>query len=144
VAICKHWHRDRAVSGIVVVDIDNPDAKEEVKKILPSDYAINSVPRSVTGRGWHLVFAHPGVEIKNRTGILPKVDVRGDGGYFIVWPSMHISGKQYRWQVPPSDNLPKLPVELVLINQLARARAAKSRDCGKLGVPTVDFIEKVT
>jgi hypothetical protein len=100
-----------AVSGIVVVDIDNPEAKDEVKKILPSDYDINSVARSVTGRGWHLVFAHPGVEIKNRTGILAKVDVRGDGGYFIVWPSMHVSGKQYKWQVPPGDELRKLPVE---------------------------------
>jgi AAA domain len=29
-----------------------------------------------------------------------------------VWPSMHVSGKQYRWQVPPSENLSKLPVEL--------------------------------
>jgi hypothetical protein len=32
----------------------------------------------------------------------------------------------------------------VLIEQLERARAAKSADCGKLGGPTVDFIEKVT
>ena len=32
----------------------------------------------------------------------------------------------------------------VLIKQLERARAAKSAECGKLRVPTVDFIEKVT
>jgi Bifunctional DNA primase/polymerase, N-terminal/Protein of unknown function (DUF3987) len=101
-----------AVSGIVVVDIDNPEAKEELKKILPSDYDIGAVTRSATGRGWHLVYAHPGVEVKNRTGILPKVDVRGDGGYIIVEPSTHISGKQYKWQVPPVGELRKLPVEL--------------------------------
>jgi hypothetical protein len=100
------------VSGIIVIDIDNPEAKEEVKRILPSDYDINSVARSVTGRGWHLVFAHPGVEIKNRTGILSKVDVRGDGGYFIVEPSVHITGKKYKWQVVPGDELRKLPGEL--------------------------------
>jgi hypothetical protein len=32
----------------------------------------------------------------------------------------------------------------VLIEQLERARAAKSTECRKLGVPSVDFIEKVT
>jgi hypothetical protein len=32
----------------------------------------------------------------------------------------------------------------VLIKQLEMARAVKSADCGKLGGPTVDFIEKVT
>jgi Arc/MetJ-type ribon-helix-helix transcriptional regulator len=32
----------------------------------------------------------------------------------------------------------------VLINQLERARAAKSENCGKLGVGPIDFIEKVT
>jgi hypothetical protein len=32
----------------------------------------------------------------------------------------------------------------VLIKQLERARAAKSAECGKLGSPTLDFIEKVT
>jgi Bifunctional DNA primase/polymerase, N-terminal/Protein of unknown function (DUF3987) len=101
-----------AVSGIVVVDIDNPEAKEELKKVLPSDYDIQAVARSATGRGWHLVFAHPGVDIKNRTGILHKVDVRGDGGYIIVEPSTHISGKQYKWQVPPAGELRQLPVEL--------------------------------
>jgi len=101
-----------AVSGIVVVDIDTTDAKDEIKKILPSDYDIGAVARSATGRGWHLVFAHPGGEIKNRTAILPKVDVRGDGGYIIVEPSTHVSGKQYKWQVAPGVELRKLPGEL--------------------------------
>ena len=101
-----------AVSGIVVVDIDSSDAKAELEKILPTDYDINLIARSSTGRGWHLVFAHPGGEVKNRTGILPRIDVRGDGGYFIVEPSIHINGKKYTWQVSPAGELRKLPVEL--------------------------------
>jgi hypothetical protein len=101
-----------AVSGIVVVDIDDPDAKEEVKKTLPPDYDLNLVARSVTGRGWHLVFSHPGTEVKNKTRLIEKVDIRGDGGYFIVEPSTHITGKRYKWQVPPDGELRKLTVEL--------------------------------
>jgi hypothetical protein len=100
------------VSGIVVVDIDSPDAMAELKKILPADYDLNLVVQSSTGRGRHLVFAHPGGEVKNRTGILPRIDVRGDGGYFIVEPSIHINGNKYTWQVPPANELRELPVEL--------------------------------
>jgi len=99
------------VSGIVVLDIDSLRQRRSQKDSAP-DYDIKSVTRSVTGRGHHLVFAHPGTEVKNKTGILPKVDIRGDGGYFIVEPSTHITRKRYKWQVPPGDELRKLPVEL--------------------------------
>jgi hypothetical protein len=47
------------------------------------------------------MFSHPGVHIKNRTGGKggwPRgLDVRGDGGYVVVAPSLHVSGRQYSW-----------------------------------------------
>lgn len=33
----------------------------------------------------------------NRTGVLPAVDVRGDGGYCVLPPSLHPNGNYYQW-----------------------------------------------
>lgn len=35
--------------------------------------------------------------ITNKTGILPGVDVRANGGYAVFPPSVHPNGKQYKW-----------------------------------------------
>jgi len=99
------------ISGLVVIDLDSEKAKEEFKELLPA-YDLSAVPRSKTGKGWHLFFKHPGVPIQNRAGIIRHMDVRGDGGYVVVPPSIHHSGNVYEWEVGPHGELPKLPPEL--------------------------------
>ena len=88
-----------AVSGLVVIDIDCVEVKEKLKELL-RDYDLSTIPRSRTGNGWQLFFKHPGVTIPNRAGVLPGLDVRGDGGYVVAPPSVHPTGKVYRWEVP--------------------------------------------
>lgn len=70
------------------------------------------MPRSRTGKGWQLFFKHPGTLIPNRAGIISGLDVRGDGGYVVASPSIHPSGKVYKWEVPLTGELPELPVDL--------------------------------
>lgn len=84
-----------AVSGIVVVDVDSREAAENFKARVP-EIDLKSIPRVATGRGWHLYFRHPGGVIPCRSGVLPGIDVRGDGGYCLAPPSVHASGKAYR------------------------------------------------
>ncbi|MBI3001978.1 MAG: bifunctional DNA primase/polymerase [Deltaproteobacteria bacterium] len=100
-----------SVSGLIAVDVDSIEAKDKLKGLL-SDYDLSAVPRSRTGKGWQLFFKHPGVTVPNRAGIIPGLDVRGDGGYVVAPPSVHPSGKVYKWEVPINGELPKLPVEL--------------------------------
>lgn len=54
---------------------------------------------SITGGGGrHLFFRWNGVEVRNRTKIDGKpIDVRGTGGYVVVPPSNHKSGRRYEW-----------------------------------------------
>jgi putative DNA primase/helicase len=52
-----------------------------------------------TSRGAHLYFTWPeGAVIRNSAGkIAAGLDIRGDGGYVIVPPSVHPTGEPYRW-----------------------------------------------
>ncbi len=60
------------------------------------------------GGGRHLLFRYAnGATIKSQVGKLgPGIDVRGIGGYIVVEPSLHTSGKNYIWEVSsdPFDN----------------------------------------
>lgn len=65
------------ISGITVVDFD-----------LGSE-SCNAFPETLTVRtgygGYHLYYEY--YPIRNKTGILPHVDIRGDGGYVVAYPS---------------------------------------------------------
>jgi hypothetical protein len=53
------------------------------------------------GSGKHFYFAYPpDVRIGNYARVMPDCDIRGDGGYIIVCPSLHKSGNQYQWETP--------------------------------------------
>lgn len=54
---------------------------------------------AITGsKGSHYLFKyHKG--IKNKVDIFPGIDIRGDGGFIVVSPSIHISGNQYQWEL---------------------------------------------
>jgi KaiC/GvpD/RAD55 family RecA-like ATPase len=98
------------VSGVVVVDLDGGDADaDEVMKELGAD-ALG--PVSLTGKGQHVWFRHPGGEVKNGARIArvgdTLVDIRGDGGFVCAPPSLHENGNRYQW-LTKSDYLPLLP-----------------------------------
>ena len=50
------------------------------------------------GNGEHLYFKCPSEKLTNRSGLLPGVDIRGEGGYVVAPGSVHASGTEYHWQ----------------------------------------------
>ena len=105
------------ISGITVVDIDPKHGGTESMAALEARHgALPDTIESITGGGGrHIYFAHPGHEVRNRTGLAPGIDLRGDGGCIIVPPSVHPSGKPYAWRpghAPGEINLAMLPVWL--------------------------------
>ena len=86
-----------ASSGVVVLDIDGAAGFKSIENL-----EIPETPTVKTGKGRHIYFQHPGdVEMRNFTGRLPGVDFRGDGGYVVSAPSVHVSGHVYEWETPP-------------------------------------------
>ena len=102
-----------SVSGLVVVDLDGRNATELLKAkglVIPETAAVQ------TGNGYHAFFSYGGSErIQNRTRMLfddnSAVDVRGEGGYVVAPPSVHGSGRIYKW-ARQLDELKPLPSQL--------------------------------
>jgi len=117
------------VSGIIVLDIDPRHGGDETLAALESEYGtLPSTWRFLTGGGGeHVVFRHPGARIPNSAGKLgPGIDVRGDGGYIVAPPSVHISGRSYAISVdhhPDDVALAEAPAWLV--ERIATAPAGK-------------------
>lgn len=111
--------RTGSVSGMVVIDVDPRHGGTESLAALTEERGeLPPTVEAVTGGGGrHFIFAHPGINIRNRTNIRPGIDVRGDGGYIVAPPSMHVSGTRYRWREGCSPlDLPPAPLPAWLLN----------------------------
>jgi hypothetical protein len=119
------------VSGLVVLDLDGPEAVAYAKR-----HGVPLTPTVATGKGWHIYFQYPGQPVQNAASLdgVKGLDVRANGGYVVAPPSIHPSGRQYRWAPGRSPNdLPLAPCPAWLLDLLAkrnRAQAASPTEPG--------------
>ncbi|WP_433051685.1 bifunctional DNA primase/polymerase [Dactylosporangium sp. CS-033363] len=86
--------RTGAPSGTVVVDIDPGHGGQVDPALMPPTASV------ATGSGgWHLYYRHPAEPVLCSQGRLGNgIDVRADGGYVVLPPSIHPrTGRPYRW-----------------------------------------------
>lgn len=87
-------------SGITVIDIDIGDGKfgAESWSEIVSEHGEPVTLASQTGSGgMHLIFKY-NAAVKTAANYLGKgIDTRNDGGYIVAPPSIHLSGKEYKW-----------------------------------------------
>ena len=115
-------------SGYLVIDEDGPDGVAAGERLGAHDV---ETLICVTGRddgGRHLYFKRPSFSVSN-IALAPKIDVRCDGGYVILPPSPHPSGRRYQW-TNRGTAIAEIPPRL-----LAAIRAAKER--AEAPVPTL-------
>jgi hypothetical protein len=123
IEVCNWWRKyPQANVGLVTGQMSNAfavdaDSDAALATIMARE-GIEDAPLHLTGRGAHLFFAHPAeapdVEAIARisAGKLGKgIDVRSEGGYIVLAPSVHRSGKRYRWHgdIPDFKQLPVVP-----------------------------------
>lgn len=89
------------ISGFIAIDIDPRHGGDTTFEDLLLEYGVypTTVEAQTGGGGKHILFKHTKARISNRSNLFQGIDVRGDGGYIAVAPSLHVSGKIYEWEV---------------------------------------------
>jgi len=120
------------VSGFIAVDIDSAKGRENYINLFGE---LHNTISQTTGKpnSLHLLFNPENTKISNMAGLVPDVDVRGDGGYIIIAPSVHPNGKKYEWKIDPVemglDDLLPLPADLKsLLTQRPAKKTKHSED----------------
>jgi Bifunctional DNA primase/polymerase, N-terminal/Primase C terminal 1 (PriCT-1) len=122
-------------SGILVVDHDT--YKEETASLEEVEAILGPISKGVTiatgSGGRQYLFRYPeGSNIRNATGVLPGVDIRGEGGYILA-PGSATKGAYKRLDKRP---LPELPA------QLAETLTEPQRDAVKVkGITMAPSVE---
>jgi putative DNA primase/helicase len=105
IALIEYWWNigvcTGAESGVVVLDVDPRHGGDETLRALEQQHGpLPPTWRFLSGGGGeHVLFRHPGYRLQNSTGetgpLGQGLDVRGDVGYIIAPPSLHILGRHY-------------------------------------------------
>ena len=103
-------------SGVFAIDVDPRHGWDKTLADLDCKYGKLPLTREsrTGGGGRHLVFRiSEGEIIRNSAGKLgPGLDVRGEGGYVVLAPSLPCSGNRYEWL---NDADPALPPNWVIV-----------------------------
>jgi hypothetical protein len=89
-------------SGIFVLDVDGNPGKASLKAYQQQGLELPETLTTTTGKGRHFYFQWPqDAVIKNSAGQLASgLDVRGEGGYVVIPPSVHSNGNHYAYTKP--------------------------------------------
>ena len=99
--IRKWWSRHpyaniglRTGNGLMVVDPDGPEGLATLEALVAGHGPLPLTAHVKTSRGWHFYFSVPET-LKIPCSSKDGLDVRGDGGYVVAPPSVHVSGHTY-------------------------------------------------
>ncbi len=113
------------ISGVGIIDIDGEEGLRQAALL-----KLSSSLTSLTGNGKHLWFHFAQGLANSVSQIAPHVDIRGEGGYVVAPPSIHLNGVRYRWtHWPHVTTFQKLP-EFPSIGNVANADITPSPSQG--------------
>ncbi len=114
-------------SGLIVLDVDPRNGGDAgFEELQRRHNPLTDTAQSHTGAGGrHLFIRHPGGHVPCSQGELAAgVDVKGDGGYVVLPPSVHPNGDAYAWS-QAIENAPPIVCPDWLV-QLVRQDASQS------------------
>ena len=83
------------ISGLVVVDVDVKNGAQGMASLDSIQNMTPTLTVQTPSGGLHFYYLAPGT-VRCRTGLLPGIDIKADGGY-VVAPGSQIDGKPYEW-----------------------------------------------
>jgi len=82
------------ISNLVVFDVDKEDATEYAEE----EGGFPITVKAISGKGYHIYTEYPDFQVGCTANTELGLDIRGDGGYIVAPPSIHGSGRQYKWE----------------------------------------------
>ena len=134
------------ISNVIVFDLDSEHAVQYAERQ-------GGFPETVkvkTGKGYHLYMQYPGFEIRNSVNKSLDIDIRADGGYVAAPPSIHGSGRQYKWEeglsIFKKDPAPCMHWMRDYLKSIAEGSSVSKQSKEKAPKPsnTVDMVSKQT
>ena len=132
--IVENWWRSRpdanigiaTGSGIAVLDIDPRHGGNVTIAELQKRHG--RLPQTVMvrtgGGGWHLYFTG---DAGNSVGALGQgLDIRGNGGFVVAPPSLHVSGNRYEWRGDRDAEIAPLPEWIVSAVRTKRPKSERT------------------
>ena len=120
------------LSGVWVLDVDDLDGLDS----MVAEHG--ELPHTLTAQtgsgGQHWWFTHPDEQIANRAGFWPGLDVRGEGGYVVVPPSLHPNGNAYVWL---TSGVKPVPAPDWLVDMVSR-KARPAVEVGEVRLADTD------
>jgi len=89
-----------SISGLAVLDVDPRHRGDESLRRLEEVHGqlAETIAAETGGGGLHLYFRLPARALHNRAGLADGIDLRAEGGMVVAPPSVHPSGRPYRWR----------------------------------------------
>jgi Bifunctional DNA primase/polymerase, N-terminal len=113
-------------SGMFGIDVDRRHGGEQtVRDWKRRGMKLAQTATDQTGDGWHLLYRWPeqsGIEIRAQH-VGAGLQCRGVAHFLVLAPSMHRSGRRYRWLRSPDEIAPAPDWLLELIVESSRTRA---------------------
>lgn len=112
-------------SELVVIDVDPRNGGDESLRQLEDIHGKLSSGLVVQtgGYGQHIYFTYPdgGIDLKSHV-LTVGVDIKADGGYVVAPPSLHASGKEYRWATSDSHTVVPIPMPEWLVDMILKPK----------------------
>jgi hypothetical protein len=99
-------------SGLFIIDVDGGEGEATLRKLEEIHGPLPPTREAITGRngGRHTYFRLGKHKVRNSAGKLGAgLDVRGTGGYVLLPPSIHPSGRPYSWSVDSAVHIASAP-----------------------------------
>jgi hypothetical protein len=111
--------------GLVVLDVDPRHGGDSSLADLERHHGrLPDTCRALTGGGGVHVYLAVDQAIRNRAGLAPGIDLRGDGGFVVAPPSTHVSGRRYVWELGASpDDVPLASAPRWLLERLREGQS---------------------
>ena len=113
-----------------VLDIDGEEGSRSLTTL---ENEIGPLPETLEQRtgsgGRHLFFRWPVTrEVRNKQNLRKGIDIRGEGGYVVLPPSVHPNGQKYDWSYGQDTRIVDAPIEWLDVISPIKKRPAPWED----------------